>query len=89
MSSGVDITVVLDEGNKTFRCEATMTVGRAEDKIRSTYGLQFGGITLGDFYQDSDKKFEDMKDGELRFVEGVRSGKFPASCLPSFSHRSL
>ena len=82
MSSVVNITVVLDGGNKTFRCEAIMTVGWAEDKIRSKYGLQFGGITLGGVDQDSGKKFEDMKDDELQFVDGKRLGKFPASCLP-------
>ena len=82
MSSVVDITVVLNGENKTFRCEATMTVGRAEDKIRSKHGLQFGGITLDGVDQDSDKKIEDMKDGKLQYVGGERFGKFPASCLP-------
>jgi hypothetical protein len=78
----VNITVVLNGAeNKTFRCDATMTVGRAEDKIRSKHRLQGGGITLDDVDQDSDKKFEEMKDGELHFVDGERLGKYPASRL--------
>jgi len=81
MPSTVNITVVLNGEIKTFRCDATMTVGWAEDKIRSMYGLQFGGITLGDVVQDSGVKFEGMKDGELLFVDGERLGKYPASRL--------
>ena len=81
MPSTVNITVVLNGEIKTFRCDATKTVGWAEDKIRSMYGLQFGGITLDGVVQDSDKKFEVMKDGELHFVNGERLGKYPASRL--------
>ena len=82
MSSVVNITVVLNGENKTFRCDATMTVEWAEEKIRSTYGLEGGGITLGGVDQDSDKKFEDMKDGEIQFVDVERLDKFPPPCLP-------
>jgi hypothetical protein len=81
MSSNVNITVVLNGEIKTFCCDATMTVGWAEEKIRSMYGLQGGGITLDGVDQDSDKKFEEMKDGELLFVDGERLGKYPASRL--------
>jgi hypothetical protein len=81
MPSTVNITVVLNGEIKTFRCDATKTVGWAEDKIRSKYGLKYGGITLDDVDQDSDVEFEFMNDGILRFVDGERSGKYPASRL--------
>ena len=81
MPSTVNITVVLNGENKTFRCDATMTVGWAKDEIRSMYGLQFGGITLDGVDQDSGVEFEFMKDGKLRFVDGERLGKYPASRL--------
>ena len=82
MSNIVNITVVLDGGeNKTFCCDATMTVGWAKVEIRSMFRLQGGGITLGGVVQDSGVKFEDMKEGELQFVYGERLGKYPASRL--------
>ena len=78
MSSVVDITVVLIGGNKIFRCNTDQTVGWAKDEIRSMYCLQGGGITLDGVVQDSRVTFKDMKDGELQFVDGERSGKYPA-----------
>ena len=78
MSSVVDITVVLNGGNKIFRCNTDKDVEWAKDEIRSKYCLQGGGITLDGVVQDSRVTFKDMKDGELQFVDGERSGKYPA-----------
>ena len=65
---------MLNGKNKNFCCEDSRTVGWARDEIRSMYGLQFGGITLGDVVQGSDDKFENMRGGELLFVSGQEIG---------------
>jgi hypothetical protein len=68
----VDIFVEIND--KNFRCNIDLTVGQAVGMIRSMFGIQNGGITLGGVAQDLDKKFEDMKEGELRFVFGQCQG---------------
>ena len=65
------------------------TVRWAEERIKSMFGIQNGGITLGGIVNDLEVKFGDMKeDGDLRFVGGQcrgnqrhRLSNYPPPCL--------